>query len=59
MNDSLAWNEKPSTWPFNVKNHVGPGPEGAEHSWPHAEDPWLPLQSAEVEGIQQFAGSTL
>lgn len=59
MNDSLAWNEKPSTWPFNVKNHIGPGPEGAEHPRPCAEDPWLPPKPTEVEGIQQLAGSSL
>jgi len=51
MNDSLAWNEKPSTWPFDVKNQAGQRPVGAE-------DPSASLNSAEVEGIQ-FAGSTL
>lgn len=59
MSDSIAWNAKPSTWPFDVENPIGPGPEGAEHSHPCTEHPWLPLKPTEVEGIQQLAGSTL
>lgn len=59
MNDSLVWNEKLSTWPFHVKNHMGLGPQGAEHSRPSTEDPWFPPKLSEVEGIQQLARSSL
>lgn len=44
---------------FWCENPTGPGPEGAEHSHPCTEHPWLLLKPTEVAGIQQLAGSTL